>query len=163
MTAFNFIMRSWPPTRTNVADPGSSRLKTWCYCLQGSSSPPQTARELAGPYKVIKRVSPVAYMLELPPGTNAHPVFHSSLLKAYKIDSTDERVSQVPELISVDGQVEYIVDAVLDERVHHGKKEYLVHWAGYHTNDSTWEPMANVLGSEALVTYQQSSGRGGVL
>jgi Chromo (CHRromatin Organisation MOdifier) domain len=80
----------------------------------------------------------------------------------YKIDSTGERVSQVPEPISVDGQVDYIVDAVLDERVRRGKKEYLVHWAGYHTNDSTWEPVASVIGSEAFVTYQQSIGRGGV-
>jgi Chromo (CHRromatin Organisation MOdifier) domain len=69
----------------------------------------------------------------------------------------------VPEAVSVDGQVEYVVDAALDERVRRGKNEYLVHWAGYHTNDSIWEPVANVLGSEALVTYQQSSGRGGVL
>jgi Chromo (CHRromatin Organisation MOdifier) domain len=119
--------------------------------------------KFSGPYKVTKRVSPVAYRLELPPGTNAHPVFHSSLLKAYKPDSTGERMAQVPEAVSIDGQVEYVVDAILDERVRRGKDEYLVHWAGYHTNDSTWEPMANVLGSEALVSYQESSGRGGVL
>jgi Chromo (CHRromatin Organisation MOdifier) domain len=128
-----------------------------------SSRARKLAPKFAGPYKVIQRVSPVAYKLELPQGANAHPAFHSSLLKVYKIDSTGERVSQVPEPISVDGQVEYIVDAVLNERVRRGKMEYLVHWAGYHTNDSTWEPVANVLGSEALVSYQQSSGRGGVL
>jgi hypothetical protein len=84
-------------------------------------------------------VSPVSYELELPPGTNAHPVFHSSLHKAYKPESTGERTAQVPEAVSVDGQVEYVVCAVLDGRVSRGKKECLVHWAGYHTNDSTWE------------------------
>jgi hypothetical protein len=93
------------------------------------------APKFAGPYKIVKRVSPVAYRLELTPGTNAHPVFHSSLLKVYKPDSTGELTAQVPEAVSVDGQVEYVVDAILDER--HGKREYLVHWAGYHTNDST--------------------------
>jgi hypothetical protein len=105
----------------------------------------------------------VAYKLDLPVGTNAHPVFHSSLLKAYKPDSTGERSTPVPEAVSVDGQVEYIVEAVLDERVRRGKREYLVHWAGYHANDSTWEPAINVQGSEALITFQESSGRGGVL
>jgi Integrase zinc binding domain len=87
-----------------------------------SSRARKLAPKFAGPYKVIKRVSPVAYKLELPQGTNAQPVFHSSLLKVYKIDSTIERVNQVPEPISVDGQVEYIVDSVLDERVRRGKK-----------------------------------------
>jgi hypothetical protein len=73
------------------------------------------------------------------PGTNAHPVFHSSLLKADNPDSTGERTAQVPEAVSVDGQMEYVVDAALNERVRRGKKEYLVHLAGYHTNDSTLE------------------------
>jgi Chromo (CHRromatin Organisation MOdifier) domain len=56
----------------------------------------------------------------------------------------------VPEAVPVDGQMDYVVDVVLEERVSRGKKEYLVHWAGYHTNDSTWEPVADVLGSEAF-------------
>jgi hypothetical protein len=117
----------------------------------------------AGPCKVIQKVSPAAYKLELLVGTNAHPVLHSSLLKAYKADSTGERTCPVPEAVSIDGQVEYVVDAILDERVRRGKKEYLVHWPGYLANDSTWEPVANIQGLEALVTYQESSGRGGVL
>jgi hypothetical protein len=71
------------------------------------------APKFAGPYKVIKQISPVAYKLDLPLGTNAHPVFQSSLLKAYKPYSTGERSTLVPEAVSVDGQVEYIVEAVL--------------------------------------------------
>jgi hypothetical protein len=37
------------------------------------------APKFAGPYKVVAKVSPVSYKLQLPVGTNAHPVFHSSL------------------------------------------------------------------------------------
>jgi hypothetical protein len=110
------------------------------------------APKFAGPYKVIKKIS-----------TNAHPVFHSSLLKAYKADSTGERSSPVPEPVSVDGQVASVVDAVLDEPVRRGIKENLIYWAGYHANDLTWEPATNVQGSEALFAFQESSGRGGVL
>jgi Chromo (CHRromatin Organisation MOdifier) domain len=169
MTTFNFIMRSWPPTRPTSPTRGAPgrRLGVAVYQVLQAPSDSSRARKLspkfAGPYKVIKRVSPVAYQLELTPGTNAHPVFHSSLLKASKPDSTGERTTQVPEAVSVDGQVEYVVDAILDEQVRRGKREYLVHWAGHHTNDSTWEPVANVLRSQALVFYQESSGQGGVL
>jgi hypothetical protein len=34
-----------------------------------------------GPFKVIKRVSEVAYELELPVGSTVHPVFHVSQLR----------------------------------------------------------------------------------
>jgi hypothetical protein len=77
-----------------------------------SSRARKLAPMFAGPYKIIKRVSSVAYRLELPPGTNAHLVFHSSLLKVYIPDATGEWTAQVPEAVSVDGQVEYVVDVL---------------------------------------------------
>ena len=37
-----------------------------------------------GPFKVIKKVSPVAFQLALPPSWNIHDVFHASLLTPYR-------------------------------------------------------------------------------
>jgi hypothetical protein len=54
------------------------------------------APQYAGPYEIVK-VSPLAYELQLPPGLNAHPVFHSSLLCSYNVDSTGERGQDIPE------------------------------------------------------------------
>jgi hypothetical protein len=112
-----------------MVSPARSSLTATCGFQSPSDSSPARKLEpkFAGLYKVTKCVSPVAYRLELPSGTNAHPAFHSSLLKAYKPDSTGERTAQVPEAASVDGQVEYVVDAILDDRVRRGKKEYLVY------------------------------------
>jgi hypothetical protein len=99
--------------------------------------PPDLARgrklapKYAGPYEIIDKVSPVAYKLQLPRGTNAHPVFHSSLLRTYHEDNTGERTQAIPEPFCVEGQVEYVVEKILQSRQHRGKAEYLVHWQGY--------------------------------
>jgi hypothetical protein len=44
------------------------------------------ASKYAGPYKVVKVVSPVAVKLRLPLGTKAHQVFHTSMLKPHVVD-----------------------------------------------------------------------------
>jgi hypothetical protein len=62
--------------------------------------------KFADPNKVSKKIYPVAHKLKLPVGIIEHPVFHSSLLKAYKPDSTDECTIPIPEPVSVDRQVE---------------------------------------------------------
>jgi hypothetical protein len=70
------------------------------------------APKFVGPYEVIAKVSPVAYKLQLPDGTNAH----SSLLRVYHPDSTGERTHAVPEPVRVDGQVEFAVEKIIQER-----------------------------------------------
>jgi hypothetical protein len=67
------------------------------------------AIKYAGTYEVVKKVSPVAYEVRLPPGTNAHPVFYSSLLRSYNADSTVERSQAIPEPVCVEGQAEYVL------------------------------------------------------
>jgi hypothetical protein len=114
------------------------------------------APKFAGPYNVVAKVPPVAYKLQLPGSTNAHPVFHSSLLKSYKADVIGTRVPAVPDPVQVDGQVEFIVDRIIQDRRVRGKREFIVHWKGYSPHDATWEPLYNVDGSQALVDFEES-------
>jgi Chromo (CHRromatin Organisation MOdifier) domain len=85
-------------------------------------------------------VSPVAYKLALPPGTNAHPVFHAGLLRPYFPDVTGHRISKASEPVVVNGQVEYLVETILDSRMGRNKTQYLVKWKGY--------PSTNRLGNQ---------------
>jgi hypothetical protein len=42
--------------------------------------------KLCGPFEILDRIGPVAYMLALPASMNVHNVFHVSLLKKYVHD-----------------------------------------------------------------------------
>jgi hypothetical protein len=44
------------------------------------------AARFCGPFEILDRIGPVAYMLALPASMNVHNVFHVSLLKKYVHD-----------------------------------------------------------------------------
>jgi hypothetical protein len=48
--------------------------------LQASRPSRKLQHRFTGPYKIIQKVSPVAYKLKLPPSLKVHPIFHVSLL-----------------------------------------------------------------------------------
>jgi hypothetical protein len=98
-------------------------------------------------------VSPVAYKLALPLCKNAHPVFHAGLLRPYFPDATGHRIPKAPEPVVVNGQVEYLVETILDSRMARKKTQYLVKWKGYPIYESTWEPEENGQVSEAIEEF----------
>jgi hypothetical protein len=58
------------------------------------------AARFCGPFKILERIAPVAYMLSLPASMNVHNVFHISFLKKYIPDANhviDWNVIQVEQ------------------------------------------------------------------
>src|SRR5271163_2661281 len=60
----------------------------------------------------------------------------------------------LPELIT--NQEEFLIDAIIDERVVNGENQYLVKWHGYSDDDDTWEPLSHVAKTEALILWENN-------
>ena len=80
-----------------------------------------------------------------------HPVFHVSLLEAYKESTISGRLQPAPPLVEVENHDEYEVEEVLDSRRRKGKLQYLIHWQGYDLSERTWEPATNLANAQLNV------------
>jgi len=97
-----------------------------------------------GPYKILERIGPVAYKLELPPELEKiHNVFHVSMLRTYQSDPS--HVLESPP-IELEQNLGYKVQPVkiLDHqsRVLRNKSIPMVKvlWRSAHVEEETWEP-----------------------
>ncbi|CAN0846438.1 hypothetical protein LINGRAHAP2_LOCUS4455 [Linum grandiflorum] len=94
-----------------------------------------------GPYLILERLGPVAYLLDLPAGSRVHPVFHVSLLRRCNTPTPTANPDIPP--ISDDGALLLQPEAILDARwTRCGSrfvKELLVKWVALPENDATWE------------------------
>jgi hypothetical protein len=113
-----------------------------------------------GPYRIIQKVSAVAYKLELPNSLKIHPVFHVSLLRPYQDPLTvNNRTPPTPPPppITINENDEYEVEKILDHRSKHHRTEYLVKWVGYPEHDASWEPEGNLQNAQdCIATYRAS-------
>ena len=106
---------------------------------------PKLAPRFIGPYRVLARVGPVAYRLELPPAVKIHPVFHVSVLR--KAGDSSVIVMSTPSLVGDDLCMVVRPKAVLgvQENLHAaGSRQVLVQWEGSAPEDATWESAADL-------------------
>lgn len=97
--------------------------------------------KFVGLYPIIKIVNPVAMKLQLPAAWHIHPVFHVSLLRLCLPHS---RLLQKALPVTVEGDEEYKVKAILDSKIFRGTVRYLIDWKGYGPEERSWEPMSHL-------------------
>jgi hypothetical protein len=99
------------------------------------------AARFAGPFPIAEVISEVAYKLDLPATMKVHPVFHVSLLKQHtpSLPEFGDRHPNRPPPEVVDGQEEWEVEEILEERTRRKRKEFLIKWKGYGREDATWQ------------------------
>jgi hypothetical protein len=127
--------------------------------LQGAGSRKLKAKYV-GPFKVLRRISPTSYEIDLPANIHVHPVINLEYLKDYHPtpDRFSARDVPPPEPIesAAGAEPEYEVDHIKDHRT--TKKQglqYLVSWLNYPPEEDSWEPADNLAGSaqEAIDEY----------
>ncbi len=108
-----------------------------------------------GPFKIEKKISKVAYRLKLPITYKLHPVFHISQLELKRVSEHFPRKEEAmpPPVKSVQTSDSNIweIEKILGERKRYRRKEYLVKWMGYGSEENSWIPAYNLVNAQELL------------
>jgi hypothetical protein len=89
-----------------------------------------------GPFTVLKaNPAKSAYTLDLPNEPNRFPTFHGSLLRRFIPNDNNlfpsHELSQPGPVVTPDGEEEWLINRIMDERIRGKGHQYLVRWHSY--------------------------------
>jgi hypothetical protein len=105
------------------------------------------AARYCGPFEILEKIGPVAYMLDFPASMRVHNVFHVSLIKKYVPDANHAIDWNV---IQVEHEGDFLVEPVriLDWKFKVLRNKSIglvkVQWTCYGPEDATWEHEENM-------------------
>ncbi|KAG8472948.1 hypothetical protein CXB51_034814 [Gossypium anomalum] len=129
-------------TRYAVGDMVFLKVSPWKKILRFGKKGKLSPRFI-GPYRILKRIGPVAYRLELPPELDhIHDVFHVSMLRRYRSDPT--HIMPVAEIeVQSDLTFEEEPVQILDRDVKVLRRKSVplvkVLWRNHGKEEATWE------------------------
>lgn len=112
-----------------------------------------------GPYTILDFHPDTSnYLLDLPNSPNIHPNFHASQLEPFvENDSTKfphRELSRPGPIITPDGETEYFIERILDERPRGKGRQFLVRWTGYGPEHDLWLAGRELEDTIALDTWE---------
>src|SRR6266699_1402024 len=117
-----------------------------------------------GPYPIVRKISPLAYELDLPAGNRRHPVISIVYLTRYY--ATDDPYNRIPlpsgpveyrtESDSMSGDDErdgkrWELERVVDHENRRGTAWYLVRWKEYGPKEDSWKKVTALKHAKRLV------------
>ena len=121
--------------------------------------PSKLQKRFVGPFRVLETIGEQAYRLALPEEWKIHPVFHVSLLRAWKAADVqeDQPVSQddIPDVEEPYWEIEKILRWRKVKRNKKILKEYLVLWKGFPVSEASWVIQDQFIRPELLRQFLQ--------
>jgi len=119
------------------------------------------SNQLSGPFKIIRKVSPLAFELELPRNMRCHPVFHVSLLEPYHENKFKNRMRVDRRNIRLTTDViERIPFKIHDKKISRGVTYYLMSWKGFDQNEKTWISEDQITDKQLIQMYNKRLRKG---
>jgi len=125
------------------------------YMQTGSGRSAKFMPRFDGPYQTTDAHPEKSnYTLNLPNEPLRHPSFHSSLLRKF-VDNDDSlfpsRALPKPgPVVTADGEQEWLIDRIIDERWRGRGHQYLVRWQGWGPEEDRWIAGSELGETEAL-------------
>ena len=133
--------------------------------FKATNTTPKLSSRWIGPFLIKRKISALAYELDLPSSLPIHPVFHISKLKPYLISEVFDPHRSLPPARPppeiVDNEEEFEVEAIRDSRERKWRgtlyKQYLVKWKGYPEHENTWEWIDSLEKAKDLIQQFENS------
>jgi hypothetical protein len=108
-----------------------------------------------GPFEVEEKIGPSSYRIKLPLGlSRLHNVFPVIKLSLTKPDPFPGRVPPPPPPAKlIDGEEEFEVEKILDNRIQYHRLEYLIQWKGYYASHNSWSIHYNIHAPDAIAEF----------
>ena len=111
-----------------------------------------------GPFTITKKISSVAYRLDLPSHMRIHDVFHIDLLSPFVETRQFGPPFLPPPPDLVDGHEEQEVEAILDVQRSGQRREfqYLIKWKGFPSSENEWVASADMHAKDLVKQFHAS-------
>src|SRR5712675_1816770 len=120
---------------------------------------PKLSPKRYGPFRVVAKISSVAYKLQIPATWQIHDVFHASLLTPYKetVEHGKNFLEPPPDII--EGEEEWEVEQILDKRIFGRSKklQFLVRWKGYSPAHDQWVNKEDMAADDLVKIFEREN------
>src|SRR5712672_194281 len=120
---------------------------------------PKLSPKRYGPFRVVAKISSVAYKLQIPATWQIHDVFHASLLTPYRetVEHGENFLEPPPDII--EGEEEWEVEQILGKRIFGRSKklQFLVRWKGYSPAHDQWVNKEDMAADDLVRIFEREN------
>jgi len=119
------------------------------------------SNQMIGLFRILKKVSNLAYELDLPKEMRCHPVFHVSLLEPFYENEFPDRTKRKRRNISLTTDyIEKTLERISDVKVVNGKNFYFVSWKDCDIENNSWIEESQIPDKQLIQEFERRLRKG---